>query len=93
MRRYFSKDDFITFINLLEEDRPVKVFTENTEGGYIEPHEFRKMKFAGEIIVLYELKGFIGVIQDTSTSSWEDYAEGVFQVLTIDGEFKVFLIS
>ena len=92
MRRYFSKEDFITFINLLEEDKTFKVFTESLEDGSVESHEFRKMKFAGETIVLYECYyGGIGIIQDTPVAPWEDYAEGVFEDLTREGEYKVFI--
>ena len=92
MRRYFSKEDFITFINLLEEDKTSKVFTESLEDGSVESYEFRKIKFAGETITLYEFySGCIGLIQDTPVAPWEDYAEGVFEDLTRESEYKVFI--
>lgn len=92
MKRYFSKEDFITFINLLEEDKTTKVFTESMEDGSVESHEFRKTEFAGETIVLYECyAGGIGIIQDTPVAPWEDYAEGVWDDLVREGEYKVFI--
>lgn len=94
MKRYFSKEDFITFINLLEEDKTTKVVTESVEDGSVEFHEFRKIMFAGETIVLYECyAGGIGIIQDTPVAPWEDYAEGVFDDLVRNDEFKVYIES
>ena len=94
MKRYFSKEDFITFINLLEEDKTTKLFTESIEDGSVESYEFRKIKFAGETIVLYEYyAGGIEIIQDTPVAPWEDYAEEVFEDLTVNDEFKVYIES
>ena len=91
MKRYFSKEDFITFINLLEEDKTYKVFTESIEDGSVESREFRKMKFSGETIVLYDYAGGIGIIQDTPISPWEDYAGLVYEDLIVENEYKLFI--
>ena len=92
MKRYFSKEDFISFIKSLEENKPTKLFTENWEDASFDSHVFMKMQFAGETIVLYEFNaGGIGIIQDTPVAPWEDYAEGVYEDLTMNDEYKVFI--
>lgn len=92
MKRYFDLNDFITFLNLLEEDKTSKVFTESLEDESTEAYEFRKIKFAEETIVLYEhYSGEIGIIQDSPVAPWEDYAEGVYEDLVRDGEYKLFI--
>ena len=92
MRRYFSKEDFICFLNLLEENKESDVFIERLEDNSIEKYPFIKMQFNGSTIILYEdPSGSIGIIQDTPVAPWEDYAEGVFENLEPGGECKVFI--
>lgn len=92
MKRYFDLKDFITFLTFLEIDKTSKVFTESLEDESTEAYEFRKINFAGETIVLYEhYSGEIGIIQDSPVAPWEDYAEGVFEDLVRDGDYKVFI--
>ena len=92
MKRYFSKEDFICFINLLEENKPTKLFTESLEDGSVNSYNFMKIQFAGETIILYEFyAGGVGIIQDTPVAPWEDYAEGVFEDLTMNDEYRVFV--
>ena len=92
MRRYFSKEDFICFLNLLEENKESDVFIERLEDNSIEKYPFIKMQFNGSTIILYEdPSGSIGIIQDTPVAPWEDYAEGVFENLEQEGEYKVFI--
>jgi hypothetical protein len=51
-----------------------------------------KEVFLGEEIILYQIySGGVGIIQDTSVAPWEDYAEGVWEDLVREGEFKVFI--
>ena len=92
MRRYFSKEDFICFLNLLEENKESDVFIERLEDNSIEKYPFIKMQFNGSTIILYEdPSGSIGIIKDTPVAPWEDYAEGVFENLEQEGEYKVFI--
>lgn len=94
MKRYFNREDFICFINLLEENKVTKLFSESIEDGSIDTYNFMKIRFAGELITLYEhYAGGIGIIQDTPVAPWEDYAEAVYEDLTRDDEFKVFIES
>lgn len=91
MKRYFSKEDFICFLNLLEEEKKTKLFTESLEGGVTE-YTFLKTKFCDIDIILYDHPyGCVGIIQDTPPYDWEDVAEGVFDDLENYGECKVFI--
>lgn len=93
-KRYFDKEAFITFINLLEENRPVKLFTESKEDGSIEEYLFMKMEFNGNTITLYSTPYLtVNIIQDTPVSPWVDYAELVFEDLNYDGEYRLFIES
>lgn len=92
MKRYFSKEDFITFINFLKDNKATNLFTESLEDGSIDTHVFLKMQFAGNTIVLYNHpSGSAGIIQDTPVAPWEDYVEGVFDDLTMNDEYRIFV--
>lgn len=97
MKRHFNLKDFITFLNQLEVDKPTSLFVESVTyeeevEGEIEECKFQKINFCGEDIILYDtLRGSIGLIQDTPVAPWEDYAEGVFEDLVRDGDYKVFI--
>ena len=92
MKRYFDLQDFITFLNLLEDNKPTELFTESVEDGSIGSYSFMKLQFAGETIILYESYcGGTGIIQDTPVAPWEDYAEGVYEDLTMNDEYKIFI--
>ena len=90
MKRYFDLNYFIAFLGLLENN--TKLFTESVEDGSISSYSFMKLQFAGETIILYESYcGGTGIIQDSPVAPWEDYAEGVFEDLVRDGDYKVFI--
>lgn len=92
MRRYFSKEDFLCFLNLLEENKVTPLHTECIEDGSTCTYYFEKILFSGETIILYQIySGGVGIIQDTSVSPWEDYAEGVWEDLIREDEYKVFI--
>ena len=95
MKRCFNKEDFISFLNLLETGKYSKVFVENIEDDCIDECSFLKMdfkgKFACEIILYDHPSGSVGIIQDTPVSPWEDYAEDVYDDLTMNGEFKIYI--
>ena len=97
MKRCFSKEDFICFLNLLETDKYSKVFVEYVEDGSTEEINFLKMNFKGrftyEVILYDHPSGSVGIIQDTPVAPWDDYAEGVYDDLTMNGEFKIFIES
>lgn len=92
MKRYFDLLDFIAFLCLLEDNKDTKLFTESVEDRSIDSYSFMKLQFAGETIILYEgYYGETGIIQDTPVAPWKDYAEGVFEDLVRDGDYKVFI--
>ena len=92
MKRYFNLPDFIVFLNLLEDNKPTKLFTESIEDGNIAEYTFMKIKFNNNDIILYGTPyGCAGIIQDTPVTPWDDYAEGVFEDLICNGEYKVFI--
>ena len=92
MKRYFSKKDFINFINLLEEDKITPLHTEYMEDKSTDVYYFKKVTFLNETIVLYQIySGGVGIIQDTPVAPWEDYAEGVWEDLIRENEYKVFI--
>lgn len=99
MKRYFGLKDFITFLNLLEVDKPVSLFVERVTyeeevEGEIEECKFQKINFCGEDIILYDtLRGSFGLIQDTPVAPREDYAEEVYGDLIQNGEYKIFMKS
>jgi hypothetical protein len=96
-KRYFSKEDFVCFLNLLEADKYSKVFVEYVEDGSTEEVNFLKMDFKGrftyEVILYDHPSGSVGIIQDTPVSPWEDYAEIVYDDLIMNGEYKMFIES
>lgn len=97
MKRYFDLKDFITFLNLLEVDKPTSLFVESVTyeeevEGEIEECKFQKINFCGEDVILYDtLRGSIGLIQDTPAAPWDSYAEGVYEDLVQEGEYKLFI--
>jgi hypothetical protein len=92
MKRYFSLEDFLTFINFLEENRVTELFTESVEDSSIDKHNFMKMEFSGNTIILYDHPMCqVGIIQDSPVAPWDDYAEGVYEDLTMNDEYKVFI--
>ena len=95
MKRYFSKEDFICFLNLLEADKYSKVFVEYVEDGSTEEVNFLKIDFKGKFtyeVILYDHpSGSVGIIQDTPVSPWEDYAEDAYDDLTMNEEFKMYI--
>jgi hypothetical protein len=99
MKRYFDLEDFITFLNLLEENKPTSLFVESVTyeeevEGEIEECKFQKINFCGEDVILYDtLRGSIGLIQDTPVAPWDDYAEAVYEDLVQEGEYKLFIKS
>ena len=91
MKRYFDREDFIEFLNLLEEGKYTKLFTESIENNNTE-YNFLKTKFKDTVIILYDHPyGGIGIISDNPPYDWEDIAEGVFDDLECDGEYKVYI--
>ena len=92
MKRYFSKEDFISFLNLLECGKVIPLYTESVEDGSIDTYYFMKEVFLEEKVILYQIySGGVGIIQDTPVAPWEDYAEGVWEDLVREGEFNVFI--
>ncbi len=92
MKRYFDLKDFITFLNLLEEGKVTKLYSECLEDSSVGESNFLKMQFAGNDIILYDHpSGHVGIIQDTPVAPWEDYAEGVYEDLVQEGECKLFI--
>lgn len=91
MKRYFDREGFIDFLNLLEKDKYTKLFTESFEEEIAE-YKFLKTEFDGTEIILYNHPyGEVGIIQDWSHYDWTDVAEGVFDDLENDGEYRVFI--
>ena len=92
MKRYFSKEDFICFLNLLECGKITPLHTESVEDESTDTYYFMKEVFLGEEIILYQIySGGVGIIQDTPVAPWEDYAESVWEDLGREDEFKVFI--
>ena len=92
MKRHFDLKDFITFLNLLEDNKVTPLFTESVEDGSIEKHNFMKMMFSDNTIILYDHPMCqTGIIQDSPVAPWEDYAEGVYEDLTMNDEYKLFI--
>jgi hypothetical protein len=92
MKRYFDLKDFITFLNLLEDNKVTPLFTESVEDGSIEKYNFMKMMFSDNTIILYDHPMCqIGIIQDSPVAPWDDYAESVYEDLTMSDEYKLFI--
>lgn len=94
MKRYFDLKDFLTFLTLLEENKVTDLFTESVEDGSVEKYQFIRMNFAGSDIILHDHPSkTIGIIQDYPYASWDGYAEGVYEDLVQEGEYKLFIES
>ena len=92
MKRYFDLKDFVTFLNLLEDNKVTPLFIESVEDGSIEKHNFMKMMFSNNTIILYDHPMCqTGIIQDSPVAPWDDYAEGVYDDLTMNDEYKLFI--
>ena len=92
MKRYFDLPDFISFLNLLEDNKPVKLHTESMEDKSIQDYIFMKMEFSGNTIILYDHPMCqVGIIQDSPVAPWDDYAEGVYEDFTMNDEYKLFI--
>ena len=91
MKRYFNLEDFLQFLNLLEDNKPTELYTESMEDGSISKHSFMKMMFSGNTIILYDHPYAVtGIIQDSPLQTWEELAEAVYEDLIVDGEYKMF---
>ena len=92
MRRYFNLEDFITFLNLLEENKTTGLYSECIEDGFVYTHKFLKMKFGNSTIILYDHpSGHVGIIQDTPVAPWDDYTQLVYEDLTLNDEYQLFI--
>ena len=92
MKKYFNLPDFITFLTILEDNKPTKLYTESKEDGSIADYIFMKIKFNNNDIILYDTPyGCAGIIQDIPVAPWVDYAKGVFEDLVCYGKYKVFI--
>lgn len=97
MKRYLNIKDFITFLNLLEENKTTSLFVESITyeeevEGELEECKFQKINFCGEDVILYDtLRGSFGLIQDSPVAPRDDYAEEVFKDLECNGECRVFI--
>lgn len=90
-RRYFNLKDFITFLNLLEENKSTELCIEYTDSS-IEKYNFMMLYFNGNAIILYgNDNSHAGIIQDTSAGTWDEYAESVFEDLEHEGECRIFI--
>ena len=84
-RRYFNLEDFITFLNLLEENKVTELCIEYTNSS-IEKYNFMLLYFNGNAIILYgNDNSHAGIIQD------EEYAECVYDELTANEEYRMFI--
>ena len=92
MKRYLESEDFIEFLTNLKENKITELFTESIEDNSITTYNFLKMKFSDNTIILYDAPYCCtGIIQDSSVAPWDDYAEGVFEDLTMNDEYKVYI--
>lgn len=93
MKKYLNSKEFIEYLKTLKTNIPVKVYTESMEDNTIEGYPFMRINFSNNDIILYTLPDncTAGIIQDTPVSSWEDYAELVYDDLTVNDEYKVFI--
>lgn len=90
-RRYFKLEDFITFLNLLEENKATELCIEYTDSS-IEKYNFMMLYFNGNAIILYgNDNSHAGIIQDTPAGTWDEYAESVFEDLEHEGECRIFI--
>ena len=90
-RRYFNLKDFITFLNLLEENKATELCVEYTDSS-IEKYNFMMLYFNGNAIILYgNDNSHAGIIQDTLAGTWDEYAEDVYEELTAEEEYRMFI--
>lgn len=90
MKNYLDQESFIQLLENLENNKPVNIYTESIEDGSVCTYTFMRMQFCGVPIILYDnVLGYICVLQDAMTP-WEDCAEGVFEDLTGNDEYKIF---
>ena len=88
MKRYFSKEDFISFLNLLECGKVTSLHTESVEDGSTDTYYLMKEVFLEEEIILYQIYlGGVGI----PIALGQNYAESVWRNLVREGEFKVFI--
>lgn len=91
-RRYFKLKDFITFLNLLEENKVTELWIEGDEEYGSDKYTFMKIYFNKEPIILYAyIFGPAGIIQDTPADTWDKYAECVYEELTAEEEYRIFI--
>ena len=92
MRKYFTSEDFITFLNLLKEDKLEKLYIEDVINDEIYEVPFLKKQFDSSTIILFGGHlGAIGLIQDTPLLSWKQLAEDIFEDLVSEDGNKIFI--
>ena len=90
MENYLNSDTFITLLEMLRENKSIKINAENLEDGKVSSYKFKKIKFGGYPAILYvHPYAFIGILQDTPNSYWQDDAEDIFEILENEGRCKV----
>jgi hypothetical protein len=90
--KYLNREGFINFLRELPNDKITTLYTESVEDGSIDKYNFMKMGFNGNTIILYDHpSGHVGIIQDSPIAPWDDYAEGVYEDLTMNDEYKLFI--
>jgi hypothetical protein len=93
MNKYLNSKDFIDYLREIKYDVPVKIYQECLEDNSVETYIFMRTKFNGNTIILYDNPNgmSVGIIQDTPVAPWDDYAEGVYEDLTMNDEYKLFI--
>lgn len=90
MENYLNSNTFITLLEMLRENKSIKINTENLENGRVSSYKFKKIKFGGYSAILYvHPYAFIGILQDTPNSCWQDDADDIFEILENEGRCKV----
>jgi hypothetical protein len=93
MNKYLNSKDFIDYLREIKYDIPVKIYQECIEDNSVETYTFMRTKFNGNTIILYDSPNgmSVGIIQDTPVAPWDDYVEGVYEDLTINNEYQLFI--
>lgn len=97
MKRYFSKEDFITFLRLLEVGKPTTLYVEAPHyeeeiEGEIDECVFLKVSLCGDDIIIYDtLKGFWGLIQDIPDMPLDYFEDEAYESLVCDGVNRIFI--
>ena len=92
MDKYLKSKDFIDYLREIKYDIPIKIYQECLEDNNIDTYNFMKMTFNGNPIILYDCPNCtVGIIQDTPVSPWDDYAQLVYEDLTINNEYQLFI--